>query len=61
MRMGKIIDGMIEPVIQKAKYNTEHGKLAYTATKSTCVKKTHDNSDDEVSCTNIINSLQLFY
>lgn len=61
MRMGKIIDGMIEPVIQKAKYNTEHGKLVYTATKSTCVKKAHENSEDEVSCTYFINSLQLIY
>lgn len=57
MRMGKIIDGMIESVIQKAKFNTEHGKLGYNAAKLTCVKKTQDNSDDEVSCADIINSL----
>lgn len=59
MRMGKIIDGMIEPVIQKAKYNTEHGKLSYTPTKSTCVKvKQYTTaSEDDVSCTDIINSL----
>lgn len=36
MRMGKIIDKMIEPVIKEAQHNVEHGKLHYT-TETTCV------------------------
>lgn len=36
MRMGKIIDEMIEPVIKEAQHNVEHGKLHYSTAKA-CV------------------------
>lgn len=36
MRMGKIIDKMIEPVIKEAQHNIEHNKLHHD-TRKTCV------------------------
>lgn len=30
MRVGKLIDKMIDPVLKEAQFNTEHGLLKYT-------------------------------